>query len=718
MMNRIARLINSPYRHLDEVEHSIVLRTMTYIAVLLGVIMSAAGTQLSAPMIIGPLGITAGYLFSYLRRNYSNWWLKILLSIGILAAGYIYVHQMVLTTRLHVVILTEMMIYLQVMHSFDLPRRKDLIYSILSAFMLVCVGGVLSRTIGFGLFLILFITITLLMLGLYYFQEVSDRSIVRGSTRSLYTVIARLLLILSLGFPVFFLLIPRYRTYALTNMPISGHLPQQLQEFSGQLIYPQANFVGADGMDGGEFTTSALSYLDSEDSYFGFVPNFDLNNRGRLPDHVVMRVKSPRPVYHRGLVFDEFTGHGWKISDIKGETISRPSSKPAFKLSSSGHLEFSRSHLDFDTIYQSYYLEKDMPNIIYAPYLPDMLYFPVQNITIDNMLSIRVPTVLRQGTIYTVLSGIPTPTLKTLRKIPMNYCGSTHARYCESKNVTPRIKKLADLLTGDKPYIVDKVMSIEKYLTDNYTYDINAPVAPEGENSIDFFLFESRSGFCEHFSSAMAVLARESGIPARLVTGFAPGEYNPFTGFFEVRGTDAHAWVEIFFPIIGWVTFDPTPSGTAGPVVFDETTPLSFILDAFSKKYGPPLKHWFMGVFKKLSVDSTTLELLASLIAAIIVLMFIKEIFMKKRKPDKNIPPENRAVIRLYEDILRRRKKLGHTVPDSASATELERIFTGEELPAYRKLAGIYNRAAFGCEPITTELAKEAASLHELLKRK
>ena len=91
-----------------------------------------------------------------------------------------------------------------------------------------------------------------------------------------------------------------------------------------------------------------------------------------------------------------------------------------------------------------------------------------------------------------------------------------------------------------------------------HRYNLDIPPYPPGVDAVDHFLFETREGFCEHIASAMAVLLRASGIPTRLVTGFGPGDRNPFTGYWEVRASDAHAWVEVFYPGVGWIPYDPT----------------------------------------------------------------------------------------------------------------------------------------------------------------
>ena len=90
------------------------------------------------------------------------------------------------------------------------------------------------------------------------------------------------------------------------------------------------------------------------------------------------------------------------------------------------------------------------------------------------------------------------------------------------------------------------------------TYSIDAPLAPTGVDVVDHFLFVSRQGWCEQVASSLVVLARLDGIPARLATGFVPGDRDPITGQFTVREKDAHAWAEIWFPEVGWVDFDPT----------------------------------------------------------------------------------------------------------------------------------------------------------------
>ncbi len=87
---------------------------------------------------------------------------------------------------------------------------------------------------------------------------------------------------------------------------------------------------------------------------------------------------------------------------------------------------------------------------------------------------------------------------------------------------------------------------------------MNAPPLPAGADAVDQFLFVDHRGFCEQIATSLTVMLRSLGVPARVVAGYAPGLRNPFTGLYEVRASDAHLWTEVWFPGIGWQSFDPT----------------------------------------------------------------------------------------------------------------------------------------------------------------
>lgn len=131
-----------------------------------------------------------------------------------------------------------------------------------------------------------------------------------------------------------------------------------------------------------------------------------------------------------------------------------------------------------------------------------------------------------------------------------------------SAAVLQRIHQLAITVTAaahaTTPY--DKAKAIETYLRENYKYNLDV-TTPLGRDPLDYFLFDSKQGYCEYFASAMGDMLRSLGIPTRLVNGFGPGTYDNTTNAWIVRGEDAHTWVESYFPSFGWIPFEPTADG-------------------------------------------------------------------------------------------------------------------------------------------------------------
>ena len=119
------------------------------------------------------------------------------------------------------------------------------------------------------------------------------------------------------------------------------------------------------------------------------------------------------------------------------------------------------------------------------------------------------------------------------------------------------VYQLAADLTAGAPTVYDAVRAVERHLQTSYDY---SPNIDNATYPLQTFLLADRSGYCQHFAGSMALMLRMVGIPARVVSGFAPGRYEADLGAYEVRDTDAHSWVEVYFRGIGWVTFDPTPS--------------------------------------------------------------------------------------------------------------------------------------------------------------
>ena len=162
---------------------------------------------------------------------------------------------------------------------------------------------------------------------------------------------------------------------------------------------------------------------------------------------------------------------------------------------------------------------------------------------------------------YAMVSFVSLATDDDLRQAGTAYDSFITDHYLQLPASLPqRVRDKAVELTAGKDNPVDKANAISAYLrSDAFTYsqDIEAP--PRDADGVDYFLFETRTGYSDYFASSMVVLLRAVDVPARLAAGYAPGEYDPETGVRVVRDHDSHGWVQVFFPEYGWIDFEPTP---------------------------------------------------------------------------------------------------------------------------------------------------------------
>lgn len=188
---------------------------------------------------------------------------------------------------------------------------------------------------------------------------------------------------------------------------------------------------------------------------------------------------------------------------------------------------------------------------------------------------------LGAGTTYTVTSLVSSADETTLRSVPMpsqslssqlppDFPGQMPPTVYDQNvvnaytqlpdNLNPAIAALAKRITANAPTMYDKAVALETYLRTNYTYSVDIQLPP-GEEGVSWFLFHSgNKGFCNYFASAMAVMARSLGIPARVAVGYTSGANDPQHHQHVIHGTDAHSWVQINFAGYGWINFEPSAS--------------------------------------------------------------------------------------------------------------------------------------------------------------
>lgn len=310
-----------------------------------------------------------------------------------------------------------------------------------------------------------------------------------------------------------------------------------------------------DGTRGGDTTGG------SNGGYPGFAESLDTSIRGPLSDDVVMRVRAPEPDFWRGQTFADFDGRFWYADQDLGQQHNGPTIKvpPAI-----GDLDEPWSGVSTTPFVQTYFVEVDQPNVVFAAYRPTQLTFD-GTVWLRPDGALRSDIVLTKGSVYTVVSSRAEITATSLRDQGdvTDYLDARPTpqldRYLAlPATVSQRTIALADDLTARGASTYDTVRAMEAWLGANVEYDLDAPVPGDGVDAVDDFLFESQRGFCEQIATALAVMLRTQGVPARLVTGYVPGERDLISGVWKVRGSDAHAWVEVWFPASGWQAFDPT----------------------------------------------------------------------------------------------------------------------------------------------------------------
>jgi protein-glutamine gamma-glutamyltransferase len=294
----------------------------------------------------------------------------------------------------------------------------------------------------------------------------------------------------------------------------------------------------------------------------GFSDTVTLGQIGELKknDEIFMHVRvdrlsgMPRTGLHwRGVALDEFTGNAWKKSRPTERVPDKDSETGLFKL---GTTEDVRRLTE-----QTFIIEPvDTPILFGAPRVLGVQgELPLLRVDSEGGLQTRVHEQERLA--YKVYSDTTEPNDQALRGDQLQYLADS-VRYLElPSNLNPQIGALARSVivkSGARTWY-DASRAIESYLRDNYGYSLEMKAG--GPDPLSDFLFNVKQGHCEYFATAMAVMLRTQGVATRVVNGFLPGEYNGAAGAFTVRQSDAHSWVEVYFPQTNsWVTFDPTPS--------------------------------------------------------------------------------------------------------------------------------------------------------------
>lgn len=315
----------------------------------------------------------------------------------------------------------------------------------------------------------------------------------------------------------------------------------------------------------------------------------------RLPEAVARNRPAPR-YYWRAITYDLYTGRGWMTSPTQTREV------PAGTWLS--------PQLD---------LPSELLTLSIQPYpaAGDWLYSPGQPLRVDQDLRIQLRQALEQPTeadgtrpaLEAIRSGdwfgarlsagpagyqVQAQRLQLsqelLRQAGDAYPDAIRQRYLSLPPEVPeRVRQLAQDLTASAATPYDRAAILENYLR-GFEYSLQVPAPPPGREISDYFLFDLQRGYCDYYATSLAVMARLVGLPARLAIGYATGSYVPEEGQFWVTEAQAHSWVEIYFPGLGWVEFEPTAGLPA--IERPQTLPAEAALPPSPPPTFPPVNRW------------------------------------------------------------------------------------------------------------------------------
>lgn len=178
-----------------------------------------------------------------------------------------------------------------------------------------------------------------------------------------------------------------------------------------------------------------------------------------------------------------------------------------------------------------------------------------------DVVSVQSDQIIQAGDAYKVDAYLNTPTVSKLKTSGVEYPDWVKNTYLQLPQGFPKsIADLAKQITVGAKDPYDRATAVTNYLRKTITYSITAAIPPTGVDTIEYFLFTSKKGYCNYYASAEVLMLRSLGVPARLVVGYAEGDLQQNEKFFTIRRRDSHAWPEVFFSGIGWVPFEPTVS--------------------------------------------------------------------------------------------------------------------------------------------------------------
>jgi protein-glutamine gamma-glutamyltransferase len=495
----------------------------------------------------------------------------------------------------------------------------------------------------------------------------------------------------------------------------------------------------------------------------GFSERVDLGMIGSVKEdpQIVMRVELPdqpvaggERVYLRGLAFDHYNGRSWSSGSRHRRNLELVADG-TFVLHSGARRNSSALS---EPVRQDILLEALDTSVLFAAPFADAVSGEFAGVHVDSMMGLHLPYPSTSRIRYSVVSREHRMVPEEHTAMVMEYAGGILDRYLQLPEDSDHVAELARVVTYGATAPYEKAAAVLHHLLSGYTYSLQADTSTS-MHPIDDFLFTRKTGYCEHYATAMVLMLRSIGIPARLVTGFLATEWNEFGNYYTVRQRDAHAWVEVYYPRSGWMTMDPTPSNAVAMppslwlafqrigesmrlywdrvfIRYSGRDQLAIIhalregsdsardlLGQWTSALGAAsaqlMRRW-MERLEAIHQGMVWAVLLAAAVGTISLMMVICNRWPNRRSVQRPSAKTQQQIVQLYKTMLELLAKKGiHSTP-STTATELGRLVSERWAAAeftVARLTALYCRGRFGVQSLSGEELLHAVEEIGALKR-
>jgi len=347
------------------------------------------------------------------------------------------------------------------------------------------------------------------------------------------------------------------------------------------------------------------AYSPSSDVSTGFTDRVQLGRIGQIQQSsaVVMHIEiqgdlqGAYDLKWRGIALSNFDGRVW--SNSFGQSMLPQSGDGWYRLAPLIRMPLTNAGR---LIHYRVLMEPLGTNVFFLADKPQSLAGNFRQVSIDSGGALFDLDLDHPITRYEAESRLIEPDSDQLR-LASNLSPPAMDPYLRLPALDLRIPRLAEEITATASSNYDKAVAVERYLSTHFGYTLELS-RTEPRDPIANFLFERKRGHCEYFASSMAVMLRALHIPSRIVTGFRGGEFNDLTGLYVIRASDAHSWVEAYFPGSGWISFDPTPAG--GLPSRNNWSRMQLYMDAASSFWREWIINYDVGHQRTLSKDAVT----------------------------------------------------------------------------------------------------------------